>query len=131
MSKLVPLEIRLYSLYLPAYVAIASARTDTSAVERWRHVKVAIRAAVDAARRRIAEVADAGASTTESVMRSISRVVMHSDAWLANRLIERTVVARSEVCVEGGRVSARAEVGAELIGECVYFRRRAQSAVCS
>lgn len=50
------LRSELYSKYVPAYVAIASAGMETSAVKPWLDVKGAIRVAADAARRRIAEM---------------------------------------------------------------------------
>lgn len=53
-------------------------------------------------------------STTDGVMRSISRAAIRSDAPLANRLVEGSAVARRKVCAEGGRVSRRCRVRGEV-----------------
>lgn len=70
---------------------------------RWRNAKSAIKEASNATRRKLEEVADADASTADGVMRSISRAVMHSDSWLATRLLARSALASREVGVEGAR----------------------------
>lgn len=93
--------------YMPAYVDVPAQGRSVSAVERWRDVNAAIRAVAEAARRKAAAADDTDVSTTDGVLRCMSRAVMRAQAWLVHRLLQHSMVARREIGVDGGRVFLR------------------------